>query len=186
MSDWVYNDGGRAAAGLKGDAGDCVARSVAIASGIPYAKIYRLLAEGHETQRIVRRKRVRGVLVERRFSKRALRDQGKRTADGGIDVRRKWFKALMVRLGFRWVPTMQVGQGCTTHLRSEELPSGRLVVSVSRHYVAVIDGVVHDTHDPRRDGTRCVYGYWVMDPISYRFSPNRADRVQSCLTQAKD
>jgi hypothetical protein len=24
----------------------------------------------------------------------------------------------------------------------------------------VIDGVVHDTHDPRRGGTRCVYGYY--------------------------
>ena len=22
------------------------------------------------------------------------------------------------------------------------------------------DGVVHDTYDPSRDGTRCVYGYW--------------------------
>jgi hypothetical protein len=24
----------------------------------------------------------------------------------------------------------------------------------------VIDGVIHDTHDPGRDGTRAVYGYW--------------------------
>ena len=29
----VYNDGGRKAAGYKGDAGDCVARAIAIASG---------------------------------------------------------------------------------------------------------------------------------------------------------
>ena len=178
MTEWVYDDGGRAAAGLKGRAGDCVARAIAIASGVSYSTIYRLLAEGHERQRIVRRKRVRGVLVERRFSKRALREQGQRTADHGIDVRRKWFKDLMTRIGFRWVPTMRVGQGCTVHLRREQLPYGRLVVSVSKHYVAMIDGVVHDTHDPSRDGNRCVYGYWVMDPISYR--------VQSRLTQAKD
>lgn len=41
-----------------------------------------------------------------------------------------------------------------------ELPSGRLIVAVSRHLCAVIDGVIHDTFDPSRDGTRCVYGYF--------------------------
>jgi hypothetical protein len=25
---------------------------------------------------------------------------------------------------------------------------------------AVIDGVIHDTHNPDRDGNRCVYGYY--------------------------
>jgi hypothetical protein len=55
---------------------------------------------------------------------------------------------------------MQIGSGCTVHLSADELPSGRLVVSVSKHLTAVIDGVIHDTHDPSRRGTRCVYGYW--------------------------
>ena len=55
---------------------------------------------------------------------------------------------------------MAIGQACKVHLSSDELPSGRLVVSVSKHVTAVIDGVIHDTHDPGRDGTRCVYGYW--------------------------
>jgi hypothetical protein len=27
----------------------------------------------------------------------------------------------------------------------------------------VIDGVLHDTHDCTRGGTRCVYGYWIVD-----------------------
>src|SRR6516164_288534 len=43
---------------------------------------------------------------------------------------------------------MRIGQGCTVHLARGELPMGRLIVSVSRHVVAVIDGVIHDTHDP--------------------------------------
>jgi hypothetical protein len=70
-----------------------------------------------------------------------------------------------------------------------ELPAGRLVVSVSKHYTAVLDGVIHDTHDPQRDASvvrpdrgeplaagerrvpggqvvktarRCVYGYWIL------------------------
>jgi hypothetical protein len=66
----------------------------------------------------------------------------------------------LVDHGWTWTPTMKIGQGCTVHLRAEELPSGRLIVRVSRHMCAVIDGVIHDTHDPSREGTRCVYGYW--------------------------
>ena len=33
---WVYDDGGRNAAGFRGKAGDCVARSIAIATRLPY------------------------------------------------------------------------------------------------------------------------------------------------------
>ena len=55
---------------------------------------------------------------------------------------------------------MLVGQGCKVHLRSEELPSGILIVAVSRHLTVVKNGVIYDTHDCSRDGTRCVYGYW--------------------------
>jgi hypothetical protein len=55
---------------------------------------------------------------------------------------------------------MKIGSGCTVHLRADELPEGRLIVSVSRHTVAVIDGMIHNTHDPSRGETRCVYGYW--------------------------
>jgi hypothetical protein len=48
-----------------------------------------------------------------------------------------------------------------TPLRADKLPSGRLVVGVSQHFVAIIDGVIHDIYDCSRDGTRCVYGYYV-------------------------
>ena len=46
-------------------------------------------------------------------------------------------------------------------LRADELPGGTLIASCSRHMVAVIDGVIRDTHDPSRGGTRCVYGYYI-------------------------
>jgi hypothetical protein len=56
---------------------------------------------------------------------------------------------------------MKIGTGCKVHLKDGEIPSyGRLVLSLSKHYSCVIDGVIHDTHDPSRDGDRCVYGYW--------------------------
>lgn len=175
---YVYDDGGRAAAGFKGKAGDCVTRAVAIASGRPYAEVYKALAAGMGSQRAGKR--------------------GKRSASArsGVNTGRKWFKDYMAGLGFEWTPTMQIGQGCKVHLDASELPAGRLVVAVSRHYVAMIDGVIHDTYDPRREastevgcfgdvpqppavwgrgwvrqsngnwhrriGGRCVYGYWRM------------------------
>ena len=43
MIDFIYNDGGRAEAGFKGKTGDCVARAVAIASGLPYKEVLESL-----------------------------------------------------------------------------------------------------------------------------------------------
>jgi len=60
---------------------------------------------------------------------------------------------------------MAIGQGCKVHLRAEELPPGRLVVQVSKHVTAVIDGVIYDTHDCSRGGTRCVYGLWRKEAL---------------------
>ena len=42
------NDGGRAAAGYKGKTGDCVVRSIAIVSGLPYQKIYEDLHKANK------------------------------------------------------------------------------------------------------------------------------------------
>ena len=41
-----------------------------------------------------------------------------------------------------------------------KLPSEILIVSCSKHITVVKDGVLHDTYDCSRRGTRCVYGYW--------------------------
>lgn len=140
---FIFNDGGRKAAGFSGNTGDCVTRAVAIASGLPYQEVYDALSNGCAAERVTKRSGAR-----------------KGSARNGVHTTRKWFKDYMTSLGFRWTPTMTVGSGCKVHLKASELPAGRLVVSVSKHYVAVVDGVVHDTHDPSRDGTRCVYGYW--------------------------
>lgn len=135
---WVYDDGGRAAAGYKGAAGDCVTRAVAIAAQLSYQDVY------DRVQALAK--------VER---PRRGRRSSARTGVAKASSRR-----LLAALGWTWHPTMAIGQGCKVHLRAEELPSGRLVVACSRHLVAVIDGTIHDTHDPSRGGTRCVYGYW--------------------------
>ena len=81
-------------------------------------------------------------------------------SDARTGVYADTMRKIMERLGWKWHPTMAIGKGCTVHLRKDELPSGRIVCNVSRHFVAVIDGVVHDTYDSTRDGNRCVYGYY--------------------------
>jgi hypothetical protein len=159
----VLTDGGRAAAGFIGKTGDCVTRAIAIAAELPYLQVYNDL-NALEKQ-TARRSRKRG------------------TARTGVnkDVIRRYLSGL----GWTFTPTMSVGSGCTVHLAAGELPTGRLIVSVSRHLTAVIDGVIYDTHDPQREpwvayggspvmqadgqlrnpvvkvgGGRCVYGYW--------------------------
>jgi hypothetical protein len=136
---FVYADGGRADTGRRGSGGDCVTRAIAIASGQDYQQVFDGLRLAVERER------------PRRGGKRSTVSNG---------VKGPTLRRYMASLGWEWTPTMQIGSGCKVHLRADELPSGRLVVQVSGHVCAVIDGVVHDTHDPSRGGTRCVYGYW--------------------------
>ena len=151
MNNFIYHDGGRAEAGYRGETGDCVTRAIAIATGKPYRQVYDALWAGLREHATTRRDRV---------AKRIARGGGRRGTTPRNGLHRKVFGPYLESMGWRWIPTMQIGSGCTTHLRADELPSGRLIVSVSKHVCAVIDGVVYDTHDPSRDGTRCVYGYW--------------------------
>lgn len=163
---FIFNDGGRSAAGYKGHTGDCVCRAVCIATGLPYQQVYDALANGNATQRKSKRNPKRG-----------------KTAAHGINVRRKWFQDYMKSIGFEWKPTMLIGQGCKVHLTDGELPMGRLVVSVSKHYTAVIDGVINDTHDPSERGAT-IYpegynqselpkGAYQMDNGAWCYKPDR-------------
>lgn len=149
---WTYNDGGRKASGFRGDADDCVCRSIAIATGMPYRDVYREL------------KQLMGHLASGRCRTKISRSAKYMKATGRNSPRNGVYKELtrdyLADIGWRWTPTMAIGQGCKAHLRDGELPTGRLIVSVSKHLTCVIDGVIYDTHDPSRDGTRCVYGYW--------------------------
>lgn len=148
MIQFNFNDGGRKDSGYKGFTGDCVCRSIAIASGKPYSEIYEALSLGNLNQR---------------KSKYDNKTRGTKTAARGINTNRKWFKDYMAQLGFSWIPTMLIGQGCKVHLSKDQLPSGKIIAVVSKHYTAVIEGVLNDTFDCSREGTRCVYGYWKLN-----------------------
>lgn len=136
---WTYDDGGRGDAGFRGEAGDCATRAAAIVTGLPYRDAYdRINALAQENERPRKRKR----------------------SSAREGVWPETLRLFMEERGFVWTPTMTIGSGCKVHLAEGELPGGALVVRCSRHYTAILDGIVHDTHDPTREGTRCVYGYW--------------------------
>lgn len=139
---WVRDDGGREAAGYRGMTGDCAARAAAIASGQSYRWIYDRINELAKSERRGKRK--------------------KTISDARLGVHRVTMRRLMAELGATWTPTMAIGSGCRVHVAMHELPMGRLVLSLSKHYSAVIDGVVHDLYNPSRRGTRAVYGYWTL------------------------
>jgi hypothetical protein len=135
-----FHDGGRLQAGYKGQTRDCVARAIAIATELPYQQVYDMINEFALTEKTGKRK------------------TSVSNARKGVykDTTRK----IMSSLGWEWIPTMQIGQGCKVHLRADELPSGRIIVKVSKHCVAVIDHTLYDTYDCTREGDRCVYGYY--------------------------
>lgn len=141
---FTYNDGGRSAAGFKGHTGDCFVRAATIASGLTYQFIYDLVIDTAACER---------TNTKRRKGRRSHPRTG---------VFRATAARVLTRLGFEKVSVMTVGSGCTTHLRADELPpAGKIVVNLSKHFAAVIDGTLMDTHDCSRDGTRCVYSYWI-------------------------
>lgn len=139
--EFKYSDGGRSKY-YKGSRGDCLCRAICNASGRDYKEVYEVINQYASKERTGKKKR------------------GKSSARDGVyhATRRKIIEEW---LGWKWVPTMQIGSGCKVHLRSNELPSGNLILSLSGHYSCVKDGILYDTYDCSRDGTRCVYGYWV-------------------------
>jgi hypothetical protein len=125
---FIEDDGGRAAAGFKGRVDDCVVRAIAITSGLPYAEVYKRLADGNASQ------------------------GGKRSARNGVDAGSEWFEAYMMSLGFEWVMTsyeIDLRQLPTGRL---------VVLVFGSHAVAVINGVIYGTYDCSWGGNRCIRG----------------------------
>ena len=133
---FIYNDGGRAEAGYKGKVDDCTVRAIAIVTEQSYQEVYSKLYELN------------------RQSKQKLASP----RDGNTKL--STTKSYLESLGWYWTPTMLFGKGCKVHLKPDELPAGRLVVRLSKHLCAVIDGVLNDTYDCTREESRCVYGYF--------------------------
>ena len=118
---------------FKGKANDCVCRAISIASNRDYKEVYDSLKKALGTPR------------------------------NGVFTTNKAFKDWMVANGFVWTPCSGIGVKTSVHFIEGELPKGRLVCSVTKHYVAVVDNKVYDTWDSRYNSfneVRRIYGYW--------------------------
>lgn len=141
---FVYCDGGRSKYFKATNVGDCVTRAIANATGIDYKEVYDRLFYLTKTRRYSKR--------EKHYSHESPRD--------GVFTRVAK-KYLEQELGWIWVACMSIGTGCQVHLTEDELPKeGNYILNLSRHFSCIKDGVLYDTYDCSRGGSRCVYGYW--------------------------
>lgn len=125
---FVYNDGGRKQAGFKGLAGDCGVRAMSIALGLDYRAVYAQLAQANA-------------------------DNGRaKSARNGIN--KIVFGEALKGYGWIWCKA-PVFSG--RKARCSDLPKGTYIAKQAHHFVAVIDGVAHDTWDCTH---KMVYGYW--------------------------
>ena len=124
-----------------------MARAIAIAAQKPYREVHDAL--------VVRS--VQHAHVDNSaYGKWARRKGGVRAFDADHGCPPGAYGPYLESLGWKFTSTKDQ----RIRLRADELPSGRLIVEVHRHLVAVIDGAIHDTHDCGRAGRRPVVGYW--------------------------
>ena len=148
---FIYNDGGRAEAGFKGIAGDCVCRAIAIITEKPYREVYDALNEISKEMKLWHSYHLEKTRYGNTYRKASSSRTGHKS---------KVYEKYLTSFGYEWKSIMKIGSGCKMHLKAEELPHGRIIVRLSGHVAAVIDGVLYDTYDCSRGETRCVYGYY--------------------------
>jgi len=143
-------DGGHAAAKMRGTGRkSCVPRAISIALGLDYR-------ETHETLEV----------AQQEWATTGRTSNAKRTAAGKTiaqyGVHKQVYNPFLAERGWHFVSLMEVGKQRERNPRFCDLPTtGTIIAGVSNHMCAVVDGVIHDSHDPTRGGTRTVYGYWI-------------------------
>jgi hypothetical protein len=116
-------------------------RAISIATGTCYKEVYEKINELGKKEKIGKRK--------------------KKKSNARTGVYAETIEKYMDLVGWKWVPCMKIGSGCTMHLKFTEVPDGKIIVRLTKHFAAVIDKVLNDTYDCSRNGTRCIYGYWI-------------------------
>ena len=142
--EFVYSDGGRSKYFTAQGVGDCVVRSICNATGKDYKEVYD------------------GINELAKLERKSKRRSGRSNARNGV-YKTTYKRYIEDVLGWKWHPCTGIGLGCTMHLDPAELPGGNLILSLSKHNTCVKFGVLYDTYDCSRGGTRCVYGYWSKD-----------------------
>lgn len=86
---FVYDDGGRAAAGYKGSTSDCTTRAITIATGTPYQTVYDAINGLAKSEK--RGKRKRGI------------------SNARTGVYKQTSRKFLESLGWRWTACMEIG-----------------------------------------------------------------------------
>ena len=136
-----YNDGGRSNY-FKGSVSDCVVRALAIAEGKDYKEIYDYINK---------------LLKENGYP--SLRNKG---------VPKHITRKVLEKYGWTWQPIMKIGSGCELHLNEDDLENFKdttIIAKVSKHICCIKNGILEDTYNCSRNGTRCVYGYWYKENL---------------------
>ena len=128
---YEYSDGGRAAAGFKGKAGDCVTRATAIFTGRPYKEVYKMMAAAN--------KKCGGI----------------RSARNGVA---EWaYKKVFAELG---IVEVKLPAGPNPTFSDAHEWHGDCIVTTPTHIAALINGVLHDTSDKRYYKRSDGFGYY--------------------------
>lgn len=128
--EFKYADGGRLAAGFKGDSGDCGLRSICNALDLDYSTTRKefMALKGGSVFKGVYKSEMDRFLAEK---------------------------------GWSWKVTCSPQIKSRTKLNADDLPAtGTYILRLSKHFTCLRDGIILDTHNPDRDGSRMVYGYW--------------------------
>ena len=135
MLGYQFDDGGRADAGYKGKAGDCVVRALCILTGADYRAVYRECAHAQ------------GVLGDERGTPR-----------NGVQnpVRDFLFRE-------HGLVKVKIGRGVKPTWAEAYEAHGDCIVKTRKHVAAIVDGALRDTHDWRGYWwdplMECVVGY---------------------------
>ena len=137
---FIEDDGGCSAAGLK-TGSDCVARAIAIATGLPYPEVAEKLWALMEPD--AKRGRIK--------KKRGRWHHAVSKQDSRHGVHRRHYAALLKELGWEFHTT------CGDWL---ELPmDDSIIVSMPRHLAALVHGELRDTWNCAQKGRKYL-GYW--------------------------
>jgi hypothetical protein len=117
-SHFAFNDGGREAAGRKGQTNDCAVRAMAIALSRDYDACYKELAQ-------------------------ANKDNG-RSKSVRHGVMKDVFSAVLKRYGWVWNPAPKFDG---RKARCSDMPDGIVIARQSHHFVAVSWRTANDTFD---------------------------------------
>ena len=145
----ISDDGGRKEAGYKGAARDCVVRSIAIASGQKYKRVYKDL---------------------QLLQKADLKSQGRRSRSVRNGVFQESWEPYIKALGFKKVVDDKILDHKVLPTWENIPKTGNFIVLVPNHLTAVVEGVVHDTWNPMLKGI--ITYYELVEPKDVVFQPD--------------